>query len=241
VQSFVVRAVADAAAMDLIGRGCGAPPPARRAALLGVALLAVALLTAGLVPGAAGRAAASDVDAVGVWPLVPQPEVVAAFDPPDVPWGAGHRGVDLRGRPGQVVHAAMAGEVTFAGSIAGRGVVVVDHGDTRTTYEPVSASVSVGESLGQGAALGTLELAGSHCPPMACLHWGWLRGDEYLDPLDLVGAGPVRLLPLWRVAPVQLFGAGRQPMPVISSVLLPWTGPYAVLFAPLLTARAPPR
>jgi hypothetical protein len=28
-----------------------------------------------------------------------------------------------------------------------------------------------------------------------CLHWGLLRGATYLNPLTLVGAGPIRLLP----------------------------------------------
>ena len=55
-----------------------------------------------------------------------------------------------------------------------------------------------------GAPIGVLELGGSHCFPAACLHWGWLEGQTYLDPLRLVGAGPVRLLPLWRDAPVGL-------------------------------------
>lgn len=40
-----------------------------------------------------------------------------------------------------------------------------------------------------------LQLPLSHCFPRACLHWGWLRGETYLDPLELVGAGPVRLVP----------------------------------------------
>jgi hypothetical protein len=53
-----------------------------------------------------------------------------------------------------------------------------------------------------GAQIGSLQLAGSHCFPRACLHWGWIEGETYLDPLRLVGAGPVRLLPLWRDAPV---------------------------------------
>ena len=44
--------------------------------------------------------------------------------------------------------------------------------------------------------IGHLAAPGSHCPPRACLHWGWLRGETYLDPLRLVGAAPVRLLPL---------------------------------------------
>lgn len=145
---------------------------------------------------------AGEDDPVGVWPLRPEPEVVARFDPPTSPYGPGHRGVDLLGQGGQSVHVALAGTVTYAGPLAGRGVVVVSHGDTRTTYEPVSAAVSVGEAVDQGAPLGSLQAFGSHCAPRVCLHWGWLRGETYLDPLRLVGAGPIRLLPLWRDEPV---------------------------------------
>ena len=156
-------------------------------------LLAASLL---LLPGPAARA--DGTDPVGVWPLVPEPAVIAGFDPPADEWGAGHRGVDLLAAPGQVVLAALPGQVSFAGSLAGRGVVVVDHGPTRTTYEPVAATVAVGTEVAAGSQIGTLEMAGSHCFPRACLHWGWIEGETYLDPLRLVGAGPVRLLPLWQ-------------------------------------------
>jgi murein DD-endopeptidase MepM/ murein hydrolase activator NlpD len=137
--------------------------------------------------------------AAGVWPLQPQPPVEHAFDPPSVTWGAGHRGVDLRGSIGEPVHTALAGTVRFAGRIAGRGVVVVDHGLTRTTYEPVDASVHVGDQVAVGQVVGTLEWFGTHCLPRACLHWGLIEGaDHYLDPLTLVGCGPqpVRLFPV---------------------------------------------
>ena len=60
----------------------------------------VAMLLAALLAPTPDRAAAADTaDPVGVWPLVPAPEVVRAFDPPEDPWGAGHRGVDLLGLP----------------------------------------------------------------------------------------------------------------------------------------------
>jgi murein DD-endopeptidase MepM/ murein hydrolase activator NlpD len=135
----------------------------------------------------------------GVWPLDPRPDVVARFDPPSSPFGPGHRGVDLLGRPGQPVRAALAGRISFAGVIAGRGVVVVDHGSTRTTYEPVRAVVHLGDEVTAGEVLGRVETGGSHCFPRTCLHWGLIEGAEhYLDPLTLVGAGPVRLLPLLR-------------------------------------------
>lgn len=155
-------------------------------------------------------AARADTDPVGVWPLQPTPEVVVGFDPPDGPYGAGHRGVDLAGAPGQTVHAALAGHVSFVGSIAGRGVVVVDHGATRTTYEPVAGLVPLGTPVAAGQPIGTLQAAPSHCVPRTCLHWGWIEGETYLDPLRLVGAGPVRLLPLWRELPAGFQAAPPQ-------------------------------
>jgi murein DD-endopeptidase MepM/ murein hydrolase activator NlpD len=163
-------------------------------------------LTHVALTAALALAPATGSDPVGAWPLQPEPEVVRPFDPPDSPYGAGHRGVDLLGTAGQPVLAALPGTVGFAGMLAGRGVVVVDHGATRTTYEPVTATVAVGTQVAAGSRLGTLGLAGSHCFPRACLHWGWIEGETYLDPLRLVGAGPVRLLPLWRDDPV-----GRAP------------------------------
>ncbi len=133
----------------------------------------------------------------GVWPLSPRPAVVETFDPPQVRWGAGHRGVDLAGSAGQTVRSTLPGTVAFAGRIAGRGVVVVDHGDRRTTYEPVAATVPLGQAVDRGEPIGRLELHGSHCFPSACLHWGLRSGDDYLDPLTLIEdqPRPVRLYP----------------------------------------------
>ncbi len=132
----------------------------------------------------------------GAWPLWPRPDIVRGFEPPATRFGAGHRGVDLLGHTRQAVHTSLAGTVTFASRLAGRGVVVVDHGGIRTTYEPVTAKVHVGDQVARGAVIGTLQRAASHCFPRACLHWGLRRGKAYLDPLVLVGAGPIRLLPL---------------------------------------------
>ena len=168
--------------------------------LLTTLVLATSLLLGPAVVARAGGAVAPSQSPApsqrGAWPLAPRPGITARFDPPEEAWGAGHRGVDLLGHAGQPVRTALAGTVTFAGGLAGRGVVVVNHGDVRTTYEPVSAAVRVGQQVGRGERIGTLQGASSHCFPRACLHWGLLRGETYLDPLTLVGAGPVRLLPL---------------------------------------------
>jgi murein DD-endopeptidase MepM/ murein hydrolase activator NlpD len=172
-----------------------------------------ALVPAALVLGGHLHASAVPVTTDAVWPLEPEPDVVRGFEPPPHPWAAGHRGVDLAGAPGQSVLAALPGTVGFAGSIGGKPVVTVRHGGRRTTYEPVVASVGVGDVVAAGDVLGRLTVSDSHCFPAACLHWGLIEGtgerEQYRDPLSLVGGGPVRLLPLWRDEP--------------ATVRLPWT------------------
>jgi murein DD-endopeptidase MepM/ murein hydrolase activator NlpD len=87
--------------------------------------------------------------------------------------------------------------VSWAAPIAGRGVVVVLHPDgRRTTYEPVDASVEVGEDVEPGEELGRLGAGSGHCGGVpSCLHWGLRRDDSYLDPLLLLRHGRPVLLP----------------------------------------------
>jgi murein DD-endopeptidase MepM/ murein hydrolase activator NlpD len=129
------------------------------------------------------------------WPLSPAPRVLRRFVVGPYEWSPGHRGVDLAASTGEQVLAVGPGVVTFAGRVAGRGVVVVAHaGGLRTTYEPVSPGVGVGERTRAGTPIGTLEAVRGHCAG-PCLHWGALRGDVYVDPLTLLGppARPVLL------------------------------------------------
>lgn len=135
--------------------------------------------------------------------------VVRFFDPPAQPWLAGHRGVDLLGRPGTAVAAAMAGRVSFAAEVAGRPVVVISHGELRTTYLPVRPRVQVGEQVAAGEVIGEL-VAGHSCASGNCLHWGLKRGDSYLDPLDLLGGVGIRLLPASAIAAVWVPNAGER-------------------------------
>jgi hypothetical protein len=167
------------------------------------------------------------------WPLHPAPTVVRPFDPPERDWLPGHRGVDLAAVPGQPVVAVAPGTVTFAGRLAGRGVVVVDHGSIRSTYEPVRAAVHRGQSVQADQRLGTVTTVRSHCLPAACLHLGAKRGDAYLDPLSLLADRTIRLKPLAGVGPGDDFpapaassqptGQGDSPRP---------SGPDAGLVAP---------
>ncbi|MCP2299535.1 Peptidase family M23 [Nocardia amikacinitolerans] len=137
------------------------------------------------------------------WPLRPRPTVERRFDRPAQDWLPGHRGVDLAGTPGQTVVAAGAGIVVFAGEVAGKPVVSLDHpGGLRTTYEPVRARVSVGARVSCGTPIGTLEEGHADCAAPACLHWGLRREagrrvrPEYLDPLGLLHFAPLRLEPV---------------------------------------------
>lgn len=140
------------------------------------------------------------------WPLAGSPRVVRGFHPPALPYGPGHRGVDLAADADAPVLAAGAGTVMFAGMVAGRGVVSVSHpGGLRTTYEPVSATIVTGAQVARGARIGTLAPGHPGCPTTACLHWGAFRDPalpradpvrEYLNPLWLIFGMRVRLLPI---------------------------------------------
>jgi murein DD-endopeptidase MepM/ murein hydrolase activator NlpD len=166
-------------------------------AVIGVGALAGAPSGAADPPVLHGRTPAASVHDSWVWPLEPQPRVVRGFDPPDQPWGAGHRGVDLAAAVGQPVRSPEAGTVTWAGVLAGRGVVVVTHpGGLRSTFEPVRSAVPVGIAVVRGETVGTVTTDPGHCAPVTCMHWGVLRGRQYLDPLAFVGRAPIVLLPL---------------------------------------------
>ena len=170
----------------------------RTGASLVLAVLTVAVVAPG--PSAAGPdlPAPSPVPVAG-WtaPLAGPPQVTRPFEAPAHAYGPGHRGADLAGAPGAPVLAAGDGVVAFAGMVAGRPVVSVDHaGGLRTTYEPVDASVGAGQRVARGSPIGTLAPGHAGCPAAACLHWGLRRGETYLDPMALLAPPRVRLLPL---------------------------------------------
>jgi murein DD-endopeptidase MepM/ murein hydrolase activator NlpD len=122
------------------------------------------------------------------WP-VENPRVIRGFDPPEQRWLAGHRGIDIAAQPGSAIHAVGAGIITFSGVIAGKPVVVVSHGQLRSTYEPVNASVKKDDRVIAGQVIGYL--VSGHCPT-GCLHMGLRRGDAYVDPRVVLS--PARLL-----------------------------------------------
>jgi len=193
-------------------------------------LLAVLLLAPFLV--AAPAAAAPAQDSRWAWPLGGH-DVDRAFDPPKVEYGAGHRGVDLPGSPGDPVRSVAPGTVTFAGEVGGVPVVTVSHGRERSTYQPVTAQVRVGDAVSAGDVIGVLEGAGSHCAA-TCLHLGRLEDDTYLDPLELLTtAGRFRLIDPTGPPPPPPAGDGTLRRPVGG----PITSPYGMRVHPVTGVR----
>lgn len=180
--------------------------PARlRPALVGAVVVLLASNAAASPPTRAPVPAAQSSsptrDAVApserfAWPVDPH-VVTRRFDPPEVKWGAGHRGVDLATTPGTSVKAPSDATVTFVGTIAGRPVITLRHPEGfDTTYEPVAADVERGDHVSRGQVIGEIT-SGGHCEER-CLHWGYkVAKDAYRDPLTLVsGIRPVLLPPL---------------------------------------------
>lgn len=132
-------------------------------------------------------------------PPLLQHSVVEGFRPPSHDWESGHRGVDFAAQPGEAVRSIGAGVVTFVGTIAGKQVVAIDHSSSpgsaglRSTYEPVTAFVHVGQQVDRGQVIGQVASSGGHCGG-ACLHLGVRQrsvpagepGPHYVDPLALL-------------------------------------------------------
>jgi murein DD-endopeptidase MepM/ murein hydrolase activator NlpD len=93
----------------------------------------------------------------------------------------GHWGVDLAAPPRSPVRVVAAGRVTFAGSVAGRLTVTVDHGgEVRTSYSYLTAlSVGSGAWVAEGSNLG---LSGEDRGAEG-VHLSLRVGERYFDPM----------------------------------------------------------
>jgi murein DD-endopeptidase MepM/ murein hydrolase activator NlpD len=133
------------------------------------------------------------------WPVVGP--VIGVFEPPETPFGSGHRGIDIAAPVGTVVVAAEAGVVAFAGPVGGELFVTIDHGGGLTsTYSWVSSLlVRRGDVVARAApiALSGRGHPGSLVPH---LHLGVRLDGVYQDPLAYLGPPSVsnfiRLAPL---------------------------------------------
>lgn len=156
-------------------------------------LVLLAAVLAFVVPGPARAAGA------WTWPVIGP--VIRGFDPPDTPFGSGHRGIDIAAPVGTSVRAAAAGVVTFAGPVGGRLFLTIDHGAGLESRYSFLAGLAVRRgdavSAGQVVARSGLGHAGDVVPN---LHLGVLLDDAYVDPLDYLE--PVDVSAFIRLAPL---------------------------------------
>jgi murein DD-endopeptidase MepM/ murein hydrolase activator NlpD len=114
--------------------------------------------------------------------------VVRAWDAPeDRPFAAGHRGIDVAAPDDTPVRASAAGDVSFAGSVAGNRTVSIDHPDgVRTSYSFLGTIVAHrGDVVALGDVVGTVGTGhpSEGLPPH--VHVSARRGETYFDPVEI--------------------------------------------------------
>lgn len=194
-----------------IRAGTARKPPRRR---VGITVLVCAVLlgmTSAVgdtaTPEAAEAAPAAEAEArpaaLWQWPVGGPQGLQRAFEAPLSRYGTGHRGIDLVARPGAQVRAPADGVVSFSGIVVDRPVLSLQHGeDLVSSFEPVAATVSVGDRVAAGQVIGVVA-SGAHCAER-CVHFGVRRHGQYISPiLFLGGLARAVLLPLPPAGPVR--------------------------------------
>lgn len=153
--------------------------------------IAVALSLAVSFVGGAG--AADEDEGAWRWPVDGARSVVEPFRAPAHEYGPGHRGMDVAAAAGAVVIAPAPGVVAFRGAVVDRPLITIDHGGGRvSTWEPVSSTLSPGDSVDAGDPMGTVA-AGGHAAG-GTLHVGVRLDGHYINPLPLFGKVPRAVL-----------------------------------------------
>jgi murein DD-endopeptidase MepM/ murein hydrolase activator NlpD len=152
----------------------------------------------GLAPGGLAFASALP-NGTWFWPV--SGPVIRGFDPPDTPFGAGHRGIDIAVPPGTPILAPEAGAVSFAGRVGGELFVTIVHGGgLSSTYSWISvAAVRKGDVLTRGQTIGATG-TGHPGAGVPHLHFGVKLDGEYVDPLELLA--PLGVQDLIRLVPI---------------------------------------
>lgn len=165
-----------------------------------VRVLPLVIAMFGSAPSA-GPAPALPAAGSWLWPV--NGPVIQAFDPPDTPFGAGHRGIDIAASIGTTVLAPDAGVVAFAGRVGGQLFVTLDHGGGLTsTYSWLSSSlVGRDDVVARGAPIALTGRGHPASSGAAHLHFGVRLDGEYLDPLELLG--PPNVSAFIRLAPLE--------------------------------------
>lgn len=117
-------------------------------------------------------------------------EVSGPYRAPPHKYGSGHRGIDVPATPGEVILAPTSATVSFAGPVAGRGVISLRVTEqTVVSFEPVAAELSQGDAVPRGTKIGTVA-SGGHCYA-ECVHIGVRIEGEYVNPMRFFANRPV--------------------------------------------------
>lgn len=152
-----------------------------------------------------GQANAGVLSYTWAWPVESPHLVIRDFEAPTSHYGRGHRGIDIAVANGDVVTAPAAGRVLFAGDVAGRGVLTIEHdNNVVSTLEPVMALISPGELVKAGQAVAIVDEPeevwdSSHL--CSCLHLGARYRGEYVSPLTLLEQAHRVVLKPWGDGP----------------------------------------
>jgi hypothetical protein len=145
------------------------------------------------------------------WPVTGP--IVRGFDPPDSPYGAGHRGIDIAAPIATTIFAPDDGVVSFAGPVGGKLFLTIDHGGgvTSTCSWLTSLLVRKGARVVRGQPVATTGW-GHPDLPVPHLHFSVRLDGTYVDPLaylvPLAVSSFIRLAPLDGAASA-LTAAGR--------------------------------
>ncbi|MFN2590917.1 MAG: M23 family metallopeptidase, partial [Actinomycetota bacterium] len=112
------------------------------------------------------------------WPVLGP--VIHGYEPPETPYSAGHRGIDIGAPFGSELRAAADGVVAFAGWVGGSLFISIDHPDgVRTTYSWLSAiAVRKGDTVGREQLIGATGHGHPELPDPH-LHFGARIGSTY--------------------------------------------------------------
>ncbi|MBX0298647.1 M23 family metallopeptidase [Cryobacterium sp. 1639] len=173
------------------------------AVLLGVTSAAGGAATPEAAVAAAPAAVEARPAALWQWPVGGPQNLQRSFEAPLSRYGTGHRGIDLVAGPGAPVRAPADGVVSFSGVVVDRPVLSLQHGeDLVSSFEPVAATVSVGDRVAAGQVIGVVA-SGAHCAER-CVHFGVRRHGQYISPiLFLGGLARAVLLPVPPAGPVR--------------------------------------
>lgn len=131
----------------------------------------------------------SAVASRGCWTLPVSGVVVDGFRAPACRWCAGNRGLEFSTPVGSPVRAAVAGSVSFSGSVAGRDHVVVAFAQSgfserwRVTYAGARSDLVIGDRVEAGQVVAVTT---------GRFHLGLRVGERYVDPTRMLLTGHLR-------------------------------------------------